>query len=217
MHGERQRSAILEALGRAPDGLDVEALGEALGIHPNTVRWHVGTLVADGHVYTERQRHGRGRPRVVYHGVVPKDGYRRLAEMLTAAIDDADAAYEAGRRFGRELGREDDIAAALTREGFDATQDGDSIEMRRCPFFDVARANPRIVCGLHRGLVDGTLEAGRSPLRVIQLRPFVEPGVCQAQLGVPANGERPAPCSAAGSSRSSTSSSASSLQPTGTT
>jgi predicted ArsR family transcriptional regulator len=212
MHGERQRSAILEALGSAPDGLDADALAETLGIHANTVRWHVGTLVAEGHVYTESRRHGRGRPRVVYRCVVPKDGYRRLAEMLTAAIDDADAAYEAGRRFGRELGREEDIAAALTREGFDATRNGDSIEMRRCPFFDLAHANPRIVCGLHRGLVDGTLEAGRSPLRVIQLRPFAEPGVCTAQLG-----ERPAPCSAADSSRLSTSSSGSSLQPIGTT
>jgi predicted ArsR family transcriptional regulator len=217
MHGERQRAAILGALGAAPDGLDADALAETLGIHRNTVRWHVGTLVDEGRVYTESVRHGRGRPRVVYRSIVPPDGYRRLAQMLTAAIDDADAAYEAGRRFGRELGREEDIAAALTREGFDATRAGDSIEMRRCPFFDLAHASPRIVCGLHRGLVDGTLEAGRSPLRVIQLRPFAEPGVCRAQLGVPTNGERSAPCSAAASSRSSTSSSGSSLLPTGTT
>ena len=190
MHGERQRAAILEALGSAPEGLDASGLARTLGIHPNTVRWHVSTLVDEGHVEAEaRHTHTRGRPRVVYRSVVPPDGYRRLAEMLTAAIDDADAASEAGRRFGRELGREEDVAAALTREGFDATRDGDSIEMRRCPFFDLAKAKPRIVCGLHRGLVDGTLEAGRSPLRVIQLRPFAEPGVCRAQLGVPANAD----------------------------
>lgn len=212
MHGERQRKAILEALGSAPNGLDVDALAERLEIHPNTVRWHVGTLVDEGRVYAEAVRHGRGRPRLVYRTVVPLDSYRRLAEMLTAAIDDVDAAYEAGRRFGRELGREEDIAAALTREGFDATRDGDTIEMRRCPFFDLAHAKPRIVCGLHRGLVDGTLEAGRSPLRVIQLQPFAEPGVCRARLG-----ERVASCSAPVSSQSSTSSSASSLRPIGTT
>jgi predicted ArsR family transcriptional regulator len=55
--------------------------------------------------------------------------------------------------------------------------------MRRCPFADLAATQGRVVCGLHRGLVDGALEQLGTPLRVSELVPFAAPGRCLLRLG----------------------------------
>jgi predicted ArsR family transcriptional regulator len=55
--------------------------------------------------------------------------------------------------------------------------------MRRCPFHDLAEANPALVCGVHKGLVSGALEELGSDLRVEGLDVFVRPDLCVARLG----------------------------------
>ncbi|MEU7822871.1 helix-turn-helix domain-containing protein [Catellatospora sp. NPDC049133] len=56
------------------------------------------------------------------------------------------------------------------------------IELHACPFLDVARRHPDVVCGVHLGLLRGTVD-GLSPQAFdADLHPFVRPGVCAAEI-----------------------------------
>jgi predicted ArsR family transcriptional regulator len=59
--------------------------------------------------------------------------------------------------------------------------------MYRCPFHDLAETNPDIICAVHRGMIDGTLEELDSDLRVAKLDVFPQPDVCIVEL----DSERP--------------------------
>lgn len=109
---------------------------------------------------------------------------RMLIGVAAAAGAGRDEAVEIGRRQGRaaaaaieaasvvaDLDDPDDRAAVciaalvdeLARVGFDPAvaedADGVVIAFTRCPFADLAEANPELVCNLHRGLVEGFVEA----------------------------------------------------------
>ena len=196
MSGERQRQTILEALTSAHDGLDTNQLAERLGLHPNTVRWHLGVLTDAGLVEAiPERRRGRGRPSIVHRltgeGIArSRDEYRLLATMLTglvAADRDGEArAYETGLRWGRHLQQAEpdaSLAHLLDQEGFAAQQEGDRLEMRRCPFYALAEDSPQVICTLHHGIIEGALEEAGSDQTVERLDPFVEPGLCIAHLG----------------------------------
>jgi predicted ArsR family transcriptional regulator len=193
VNGKRQREAILEALRACRDGLDTKELAAEVGLHPNTIRWHLGVL-ADQGLVTEapEHRHGRGRPSIVYRltpeGVAhDRDEYRLLATVLTGVVagdrDGEARAYEAGVRWGRHLKAaepECGVVELLDRQGFAAQANGRRIEMRRCPFYALAEDSPQVICTLHHGIVDGALEgSGES---VDRLDPFVEPTLCVAHL-----------------------------------
>jgi len=193
--GKRQRQTILEALGATHDGLDTNELAERLALHPNTIRWHLGLLADAGLVQaTPGHSHGRGRPSIVHRLTAEgmargRDEYRLLATMLVQIVDadseGAARAYEAGVRWGRHLqqGEPDaSVAQLLDREGFAAQQDGDEVEMRRCPFYALAESSPGVICTLHHGIVDGALAEAGSHQRVERLEAFVEPGLCVAHL-----------------------------------
>jgi predicted ArsR family transcriptional regulator len=195
VNGERQRRAIVEALTTARDGLDTNQLAERLDLHANTIRWHLDVLTDAGLVQEiPERRHGRGRPSIVHRltgdGIANgRDEYRLLATMLTDVVagdrDGETRAYEAGRRWGRHLQQAEPgagIADLLDREGFAAEQHGDRLEMRRCPFYALAESSPQVICTLHRGIVEGALEEAGSDQTVERLDPFVEPGLCVAQL-----------------------------------
>jgi predicted ArsR family transcriptional regulator len=195
MDGERQRETLLQALGAAPDGLDTNRLAVLVGLHPNTVRWHLGFLSDAGLVRSapERRRQ-RGRPSVVHRltgdgAARDRDEYRLLATMLTSAIaNDANAetlAYETGVSWGQHLEASEPGASVtdlLDREGFAASEHDGRIEMRRCPFYALAAQSPEVICTLHRGLIDGAFAAGSRGLAVDQLDPLVEPDLCVAHL-----------------------------------
>jgi predicted ArsR family transcriptional regulator len=196
MDGDRQREALLEALRESRRGLATKELAAAVDLHPNTVRWHIGVLTDAGLVEAlPEQRHGRGRPSILYRltgeGVAhDRDDYRLLATMLAGIVGDdpdgATRAYEAGVRWGRHLqAAEPDrsVVELLDREGFEATETGDVIEMHRCPFFALAAETPGVVCPLHKGVIDGALQEQGSTRSVVRLEPFVEPNLCLAQLG----------------------------------
>ncbi len=54
--------------------------------------------------------------------------------------------------------------------------------LRRCPFLDVARRYPDVICTVHLGVVRGVVRAlGGAPDRVT-LHPFAEPGACRLDL-----------------------------------
>jgi predicted ArsR family transcriptional regulator len=194
---------VLRALRSAPEPQTIAALAAELRLHPNTVRFHLDSLVAAGRV--RQADHGprrRGRPALLYEAVRGMDpggprGYRTLAEILTvgiAALPEASAlAQEAGRCWGRQrangmtpgpllqrlIGLLDELGFAPER------QDGDgSIEigLRHCPFLELAESHSQVVCSVHLGLMQGAIEAWDGDRTVTRLQPFVEPDLCLAQL-----------------------------------
>jgi predicted ArsR family transcriptional regulator len=199
------RVVIVGELRGAPDGLDVRELARRLGLHENTVRWHLGILDDAGFIERQPAPSGRpGRPRVLYRlrpdarTVRDRDEHRLLATVLTglaAALPDGEKrAVEAGQAWGRFLVRRpsplervsDEEALAkvsrlLDEEGFAAEPHGTEIHMRRCPFHDLAGTNPEIVCSAHRGLMMGALEELGSDLEVEGLDVFVRPDLCIAR------------------------------------
>ncbi len=202
--GQPRRARVLAVLRDAPDGLDVGELASRLGLHPNTIRWHLGHLADAGLVSSRPIHRGRpGRPRIVYEatsgGRVDTDGYRFLAEMLASALageaDGAAIAERAGTAWGGHLverpppsarvgpdeakGR---IIGLLASHGFAPDARGESIEMHRCPFHDLVDAYGDVVCGLHRGLLAGALETLDAGVALDALEPYAEPGLCRATL-----------------------------------
>ncbi|MFF6997946.1 helix-turn-helix transcriptional regulator [Streptomyces sp. NPDC008313] len=56
------------------------------------------------------------------------------------------------------------------------------LHLHHCPFREVAQRRPDIVCAIHLGLMQGTVEALRTPLAAESLEPFVTPHLCVATL-----------------------------------
>jgi predicted ArsR family transcriptional regulator len=111
--GSRRRE-VLDVLRAAPGPLGVAEAAERIGVHPNTVRFHLEGLVREGLVAPRAQAaSGPGRPRTVYAALPGPDRggtrrYRLLAQMLLGRLA-ADgprarsAAMETGRVWGRSL------------------------------------------------------------------------------------------------------------------
>jgi predicted ArsR family transcriptional regulator len=76
----------------------------------------------------------------------------------------------------------DAVVDLLAERGFEPTADGLEIEMRRCPFHDIAELHPEVVCAVHRGVVDGALDELDSELAVGELEVFPRPDVCVLRL-----------------------------------
>jgi predicted ArsR family transcriptional regulator len=61
---------------------------------------------------------------------------------------------------------------------------GGVVSLRPCPFgLGLAREFGSVVCGIHRGLVEGALEGLGEPRPVVTLRPFVAPDRCLLEWG----------------------------------
>jgi len=60
------RDRILQTLLRSPRS-SINTLAEAVGINPISVRHHLTNLQAEGLVEAEEERHGVGRPRLLYN------------------------------------------------------------------------------------------------------------------------------------------------------
>ena len=114
-----RRRAVLDALRASAAPLGVTEVAERLAVHPNTVRFHLDALVADGRVErTLESPSGPGRPRTVHSARRGMDrggarGYRLLARMLLSrlatptgaagASGTPEAVTETGRDWGRHM------------------------------------------------------------------------------------------------------------------
>jgi predicted ArsR family transcriptional regulator len=215
--GDTTRLALLGVLESSAEPLDAHVLAARVGLHVNTVRWHLGILVEAGLVLEETAGSGaRGRPR---HGYRLADdaltrepgGYRLLAEVLVDVLarpeqDLGGTLEEAGRvrgralvrpRFGDDPGASADEALAwvvrlLERFGFrprlEHTKGGERIAMRPCPFGEMATRNASIICPVHLGLMRGALEALRAPIEATLLEPFAKPDLCIAHFRASTHG-----------------------------
>jgi predicted ArsR family transcriptional regulator len=57
-----------------------------------------------------------------------------------------------------------------------------TLTLRDCPFLELARVRPAVVCGVHRGLLRGALEVAGEEQAEVSLRPFVGPQTCHAVI-----------------------------------
>jgi predicted ArsR family transcriptional regulator len=203
---DETRVHLVRILRDAPDPLDARALADHVGLHLTTVRAHLDVLV-DAGLITSRSEHRTtpGRPRRLYSAVADAssgdaDGYRLLADMLAGHIaatgDDATSdAVAAGRAWGAHLvdrpqpnttttsgAARAALVGLMDRLGFrpELDDDGTTILLRRCPFVDVARRHPDVVCSLHLGIMRGALGALAAPVEAVDLQPFVQPSLCVA-------------------------------------
>lgn len=199
------RARIVDELDRHQDGLDVQNLAEVLGVHPNTVRWHLGVLADAGLVNTHPgARDTPGRPAIVYTrrddtNPGSHDDYRLLAMIATGILselpDADDRAFAAGEAWGRSLIRrpkpgthlsEDEatqtIVGFLAEKGFRPEAEGRQIRMHHCPFREIVDSGNSIVCSIHRGLICGALAELGSGLELERLDVFVEEQLCIAQI-----------------------------------
>jgi len=189
--------------------MSILAIAGQLGVHPNTVRFHLDSLVADGRVeQAEHGRKGPGRPPLMFQAVRQMDRggtrrYRLIAEILTMALaadrDSRAKAMAAGRGWGRNLESApeaadtmsadeaiDHLVGVLDELGFAPerrTSDGEqSVGLRHCPFLELAETRGSVVCPIHLGLMQGALETWAAPVSVDRLDAFVEPDLCLAHI-----------------------------------
>jgi len=206
------RRRLLELLQATDEQLDVVALAAAVGLHVTTARFHLDVLERSGLVRRAVERVGRrGRPRQLYSAAVMPEvsaGYRQLAAVLvgglTADLEHGPQRAElAGRRWAEEalppgegLSWEEGtrrVDELFDRLGFAPrlVDDGQyrHLELDGCPFRDLARADPRIVCTVHLGLLRGALHQLRLPgaAQGAGLRPFVGPELCIADIPRPSS------------------------------
>lgn len=201
-----RREDVFAVLRGSASALTIAAIAEHLDVHPNTVRFHLDTLVADGRVErVEPDSHRAGRPPQLFRAVPRMDPggprhYRLLAEILTAGLAERGAgamAVNAGRAWAvraappmrRPPGARaavDRLVGLLAEMGFAPHRraaDGEVyVALRHCPFLELAQDRTSVVCPIHLGLMQGALEAWNAPVTVDRLEPFVEPDLCLAHV-----------------------------------
>jgi predicted ArsR family transcriptional regulator len=160
----------------------VNELAEAVGINPISVRHHLTNLQVEGLVAAEEQRHGVGRPRLVY--ALTADGlekfptrYLRLttrlltqmkesmpgplvSRLFTQVADDLANEY-AGDMQGLSLEqRLDRVKSLLADEGFTVEWEkkGGQYQIHEisCPYFQIGVNHPE-VCAVDQELISRML------------------------------------------------------------
>ncbi len=203
--GDNTRYAIYLELARAPMPLATAQIAESLQLHPNTVRPHLDRMREVGllEVVTDAQGSvGRPQHRYSLAPDAPSLGFeppafpvlaRMLLHLAVGAQLPAADAVDAGREQGAVAARRrsgpstcaEALAAELGALGFDpesvADADGATIAFTRCPFRELAEANPDLVCSLHRGLVEGFADA-RGDARVVDFHDLSHRTPCQVEI-----------------------------------
>jgi predicted ArsR family transcriptional regulator len=202
-----RRRDILRVLRAANAPMSIVAIAEMLQVHPNTVRFHLDTLVGTGRVeQVAPDRKGPGRPALMFRAARRMDRggprqYRVLAEILVIDLaadpDPCAKALAAGRAWGRRLepsartttrtaGKEESIELLvdlLDDLGFAPERRGEEqVGLRHCPFLELAETRKAVICSIHQGLMQGALETWQASVTVDRLDAFVEPDLCLAHL-----------------------------------
>ena len=173
----KTRETILRTL-RARGTCSVKELADAAEVSPVSVRHHLTHVLADGLVASKEERHGVGRPRLLYS--LTDSGrelfpgrYLQLASRLvtemkenlpqaTVAAFFTGVATSMAEDFAVELdtlpmeARLTRLAEMLSAEGFDAEVERDEdrviIRERSCPYFQIGQSH-REVCAIDQGII----------------------------------------------------------------
>lgn len=205
--GDNTRYAIYLELARSPRPLATAEIAETLDLHPNTVRPHLERMRDVGLLEVETEARGAvGRPQHRYSlapdapslGLEPPT-FAVLARMLLRLAGSTrlriDEAVDAGREQGESdaaglrAGTSclDALVARLDALGFDPAvlaEDGEAtVAFTHCPFREFAEADPDVVCGLHRGLVEGFVDTVGGA-EVTTFNSLLDRNPCQVSLAL---------------------------------
>lgn len=205
--GDDTRFALYRELGLSSSPRSAGDLAERLGLHPNTIRPHLERMREAGLLEVDTVRRGTvGRPQQRYClapgapglGLDPP-AHTLLAGLLAALAEsqgvDAASAAGLGRRWGaRSVSRRQSsrgclaaLMGELERLGFDPAEFDEGtgtrvrVEFLHCPFRELAEAYPDLVCNLHRGIVEGVVEAA-GPGMVEDFRTLADRDPCNATV-----------------------------------
>jgi predicted ArsR family transcriptional regulator len=204
-----RRDVILRLLRASAEPRSIASVADEIGVHPNTVRFHIDALLRAGRVdQVLGDSPGRGRPPILFRASRRMDptgptNYRLLASILTGYVagrpDAAGIAAQLGRSASPALMPSSaprraptktravaELVGLLADLGFEPEPaDGPrtrEIRLRHCPFQNLAEQHGEVICSVHLGLMQGALTAMRATVTVDRLDPFVEPDLCVAHL-----------------------------------
>ena len=119
--------------------------------------------------------------------LTPEQAGRRWALEHVAGHGD-DRGREQARTAGAWLGKVGETVDLLHQWGYQPevrTEDGGrtaELTLVDCPLLPLAEDHPDVVCGVHRGLLRGALEAVGEPDTEVRLHPLVRPRLCTATI-----------------------------------
>lgn len=185
------RDRILQTILRQPRRT-INELAEAVSINPISVRHHLTNLQMEGLVSAEEERHGVGRPRLVY--ALTEEGmekfptrYLRLTTRLLAQMKESmpgpvisqlfsqiaeDLANEYSERMSGLSMEErlDFVKEMLGEEGFTVEWEkkGDQYQIHEitCPYYQIGVAHPE-VCTVDQALISKMLAVPASKIECI--------------------------------------------------
>ncbi len=185
------RDKILQTLLKKPKST-INDLAEAVGINPISVRHHLNNLQMEGLVESQEERHGVGRPRLVY--LLTEEGrerfptrYLQLTTRLISQMKESMPGSVVSQLFGKiaeDLVREyandikglsmeerlDFVKEMLAQEGFTVEWEkkGKQYEIREisCPYYQIGMAHPE-VCTVDQTLISKMLAVPANKVQCI--------------------------------------------------
>lgn len=185
------KDKILQTLLRKPK-MTINELAEAVGINAISVRHHLTNLTAEGLISAEEERHGVGRPRLMYS--LTEDGmekfptkYLRLTTRLLNQMKDSmpgpvvaklfsQIAEDMASEYSDQIkglsmeDRLDFVQAMLAREGFTVEWEKKGKEYQiheiSCPYYQIGVAHPE-VCTVDQTLISKMLALPVSKVQCI--------------------------------------------------
>ncbi|RME87812.1 MAG: ArsR family transcriptional regulator [Anaerolineae bacterium] len=185
------RERILYTLLKHPRAT-VNDLAEAVGINPVSVRHHLANLQVEGLVSAEEERHGVGRPRLVYS--LTEAGMERfptrylrlvtrllsqlketmpqkmVSELFTQIADDLAREYAEQMQGLSMEERLELVKDLLAEEGFtvewEKTNDQYQIHEITCPYYQIGQDHPE-VCTVDQTLISKMLAVPAEKVRCI--------------------------------------------------
>ena len=175
------RERVLQLLARKPRQT-VNELAQELGINPISMRHHLNVLQMEGLIAAEEERHGVGRPRLVY-SLTEKGrerfptGYLRLTMRLLEQMKEtmptpmvkslfSQIAADLAREYTAELEglsmeeRLELVKALLSQEGFvvEWERRGEQYQIHElaCPYYQIGISHPE-VCTVDEELISKML------------------------------------------------------------
>lgn len=175
------KDKILHTLLRKPK-ITINEIAEAVGINAISVRHHLSNLEKEGLISAEEERHGVGRPRLMYS--LTEDGmerfptkYFRLTTRLLAQMKESMPAPAVAKLFSQvaeEMANDyseqmkglsmeerlDFVKAMLAQEGFTVEWEKKGTEYQiheiSCPYYQIGIAHPE-VCTVDQTLISKML------------------------------------------------------------
>jgi len=185
------RDKILKTLLRKPRST-INEMAEVVGINPISVRHHLTNLQMEGLIDAQEERHGVGRPRLVY--ILTEDGmekfptrYLRLTTRLLAQMKESMPGPVVSKLFGQvaeDLANEyaSDMQGMSMEERLDFVKDmlgdeGFTVEWEKkdgnyqiheisCPYYQLGIAHPE-VCTVDQTLISKMLALPASKVQCI--------------------------------------------------